>query len=221
VGDGLQNKTSDEGAWLMSDVSQIALWIVVATQTLLILGLMREVGLIQLRVGPSQAGGMADQGLPAGTQVPEISARRADGSFVTVGGEPGRPQLLVFVSPSCGICHEMITPVRVLAQAERNLDVLAVCGATTYECMDFFKQKVKDFTLVADPENAVKRAFKISGSPFGLLLDRNGVVCGSGIVNNLPQLEYLLRSLTNAGEFIPASLSADGRPRTLVGVGEE
>lgn len=187
----------------MSSASQIALWIVVLAEGLLILGLMREVGLIQLRVGPIAAMGTPDQGLPVGVEAPDLNALGPDGRSILALHSNGKPRLFVFASPSCSVCHQMVEPIAILAKAERRfLDVVVVCSDSQANCREFLKALDGDCEIVIDDGGSVKKAFNVSGSSFAIVVDAEGKVGQSGVVNNLQHLEYLLRSLSNTGRLL-------------------
>jgi methylamine dehydrogenase accessory protein MauD len=187
----------------LSSASEIALWIAVLAEGLLILGLMREVGLIQLRVGPMTAMGTPDQGLPVGTEAPDLDALGLDARPILAPRPNGKPRLFVFASPSCGVCHQMVEPIAILAKAERRfLDVVVVCSDNQANCREFLKTLEGECEIVLDDGGSVKKAFNVSGSSFGIVVDADGKIGQSGVVNNLQHLEYLLRSLSNTGRLL-------------------
>jgi methylamine dehydrogenase accessory protein MauD len=188
----------------MSSVSQILLWMVVIVQSILILGLLREVGLIQLRVGTQRAMGTRDQGLAPGSVAPDVRLEDA------LTGEPirhgtDRARMLVFLDPTCGVCHSMVGPVGILARAESDrLDVTAVCGAPAGDCREFLRDVRPYARIASDPDDEVKRLMRVSGSSFAIVVDRNNRIGESGIVNNLQHLESLLDSMTGDGNVLVA-----------------
>jgi methylamine dehydrogenase accessory protein MauD len=182
----------------------------VGVQSILILGLMREVGLIQLRIGPMSAMSDSEQGVPVGATAPTLEGADTLGRRVVIGAERARAQLLVFLSPSCGVCHSLVGPLGILGKSERDIvDVVAVCSATSDECAEFLKPVAKWIEILIDDDRAIKEAFNVTGSSFGLVVDRLGRAGQSGIVNNLQQLESLLSSVTPEGDVLVADYQDD------------
>jgi len=94
------------GLWL---VSYIALWLLVIALTLIVLGLVRQLGLIHLRLGPEQNVLTTKEGLELGSPAPDFRATDiVQGKEITLADLKGRQSVLVFVSPSCSPCLELM-----------------------------------------------------------------------------------------------------------------
>jgi hypothetical protein len=118
----------------VSAVAEIALFVVVAVQGILLVGLMREVGLIQVRIGPSFAMS-SDEGLAVGATAPILTPKTQAGVQAFIGGDQPKAQLLAFISPGCGTCHALVGPLGSIGRAEADLlDVLAVCAGVEEDC---------------------------------------------------------------------------------------
>ncbi len=92
-------------------VSYIVLWVIVVVLAVLVVALARQIGTLHLRLGPRGALEIDDEG-PALGETPEpIDAVDARGRSVTIGG-PGEPQLLLFVSPTCPVCRDVLPSLR-------------------------------------------------------------------------------------------------------------
>ena len=161
----------------------------VAVLAVAVFALAREVGLLRLQLGPQAALEIPDEGPPLGEWAP--LADRFD---------PGRRAglaLAVFSSPACPLCRSLEPAIAAL----RRDPLLAV--------------EVFDEALHAD----VWHELGIPGSPFAVVLDRDGVVRAKGTFNSLAQLEGLLaaaerRAGSEAGSVITSRVSTgatDGR----------
>lgn len=182
-------------------IGEIVLAAVAFVQSILILGLMREVGLIQIRVGPAMAMATGDRGLVLGSETPTIDAIDVDGHEFAFGREYGFAHLVV--SPACGVCHELVGPIGILAKAEKDvLDVIVVCEARAADCKAFLNSLATRCRIVPDPEGRIRQIFRVDGSSFAQVIDREGRAGQSGVVNNLQHLESLLGSLSNTGEVL-------------------
>src|SRR5207248_7072994 len=94
------------GAWL---VSYVALWIVSVVSCIVFLALLRQVGVLHTRLGPSP---------PMGTETPVIGQPLPSpgGDLVSLRGEPitlraMRPAdmlFVLFVSPGCAVCEAVL-----------------------------------------------------------------------------------------------------------------
>jgi methylamine dehydrogenase accessory protein MauD len=177
-----------------------AQWVALALLAVLVVGLMREVGLMQLKVGPPGAMGDA-QGAPIGATVEPLLVSTFDHTPVTL---PLRdtPNLVVFLAPSCGVCHQLIDPVRVVAKHEHDLAVTVVCGGDEQECHDFLGDLGRRVVVVPDDGSRIKETLGITSSSFAQVFDRDGIAGPSGVVNNLAHLESLLKSFDPDGRLV-------------------
>ena len=94
------------GVWL---ASYIVLWLVVFVLAFLLAGSLRQLGLIQLRLGDDPGALITDIGLERGVQAPDFVAQDSEtGEPVTLSKLPPAPRLLVFASPGCLSCRELM-----------------------------------------------------------------------------------------------------------------
>jgi hypothetical protein len=127
-----------------------------------VLALAREVGMLRLRLGPSSALEVAEEGPPIGERT-NLVERLPDVYDAGMG-------LAVFTSEGCRVCRGLEPAIATLANHP------AVSVAT--------------FDEVAEAE--VWRGLGIPGSPFAVALDVDGTVLAKGTFNNLAQLESVL-----------------------------
>jgi methylamine dehydrogenase accessory protein MauD len=169
-------------------VSYVVLWLLVAGLALLVLALARQVGTLHLRLGPRGALELDTEG-PALGEIPEpMDLTALDGSRVTVGGA-GAEQLLLFVSPGCPLCRDVLPSIGPAARAA-GLRPVVVAEADQEEARHLLGEIQVPAPLVAAPD--VVAAYDIPGTPYGVVLDALGVVRAKGTVNNLEQLEGLV-----------------------------
>jgi methylamine dehydrogenase accessory protein MauD len=168
-------------------VSYVVLWLLVGSLTLLVIALARQIGTLHLRLGPRGALEIDTEGPPLGEAAEPMELVDADGRPVSVGG-PGAPQLVLFVSPGCPVCRELLSSVGPAARAA-GLDPIVVADAVGDELP----------SVVADASGApvlaapgVVDRMNLPGTPFALVLDALGVVRSKGTPNTLEQLEGLV-----------------------------
>jgi thiol-disulfide isomerase/thioredoxin len=147
----------------MAFVLQWALLVVLA---LVVVALARQVGTLHLRLGPRGALEIDDEGPVLGEAPVPAPAHDATGATVMLGG-PGPDRVVLFSSPTCGVCKE-VAPA--LAPAAAAVGHAAL--------------------VLHDPD--AERAWNVPGTPFAVVLDTAGIVRAKGTVNNLEQIEGLL-----------------------------
>lgn len=166
--------------------SYAVLWALVVMLCIVVVALARQIGTLHLRLGPLGALEIDDEGPPLGEAPAPIEARTTNGEPVTVGG-PGEAQMLLFVSPGCRVCRDVLPGLPSVAQAHRLLP-LVVAGEYDGGETDVGVERA-GATVVSSAE--VMSTYGIPGTPYVVVLDRGGVVRAKGTVNNLEQLEGL------------------------------
>jgi methylamine dehydrogenase accessory protein MauD len=173
------------GWWL---TSYVVLWVLVALLTLVVVALARQVGTLHLRLGPRGALELDDEG-PALGEAPEaITVIDLGGREAALGG-PGEPQLLLFVSPGCPVCREVLPSLPAAARAGR-LTPYVIVDAGREESAESYRHERIGAPVLAAPE--VARDYRVPGTPYAVVLDAMGVVRAKGTVNTLEQLEGLV-----------------------------
>jgi methylamine dehydrogenase accessory protein MauD len=183
------------GWWL---VSYVVLWALVVALALLTLALARQIGTLHLRLGPRGALELDEEGPPLEEAPEPVDVRDLDGRQFTVGG-PGEPQLLLFVSPGCPVCREVLPSLPVAARVGGMLPLVV---SDAEEPQDAIPDVGTSVPVVLG--HAVARAYGVPGTPYAVALDRLGVVRAKGTINNLEQLEGLVDTARRRLEEAPA-----------------
>ena len=168
-------------------VSYVVLWAVVVMLAIVVVALARQIGTLHLRLGPRGALELDDEGPVLGDAPPPRNALDLDGQNVTIGG-PGTPQLLLFVSPGCMVCAQVLPAVPVLARTH-GLQAIALSEEDEIETRRELS-RYRDVKIVAGQSHF--EAYAVPGTPFVVVLDGLGIVRGKGTVNNLEQFEGLI-----------------------------
>lgn len=156
--------------------------------------LTRQVALLHLRLQPTGAR-ITDIGPRIGSQLDPLETTDIHGTRVQLVGD-GRARLLLFVSPTCHVCQDLMPAVRAIAKSYRrgnaSFDVALI---TKSEDDEANRQFVRTHGLSQLPyvmSAPLAESFQVSGSPYAVVVDADGFVTVKGIVNNVEHLESLL-----------------------------
>ena len=183
------------GAWL---ASYAALWLVVLVLVLSELTLARQLGLVLSRIPPAGAR-MGNAGPGIGEKVPALVGRDFSGSELRLGNRHGKRTLMVFMAGNCDACEGLATSLRSVANSERaTTETLVIFSRPSErEAHDFVKRhRLTGVTAGFSPE-LVER-YRITATPYGLMVDEQGVLRAKGVVNHLEHIESLINA-TDSG----------------------
>lgn len=169
-------------------VSYVVLWALVVVLCLVVVALARQIGTLHMRLGPRGALEIDGEGPALGEAPPPLEATAIGGGSLTIGG-PGRAQLLLFVSPGCHICEQVLPSVRALA-GDGEFVPIVVSDGDAYETSAAIK--VSEVPAPVVPGPGIAREYSVPGTPYVVVLDDLGAVRAKGTVNNLEQVEGLI-----------------------------
>jgi hypothetical protein len=153
----------------------VGLWALVLFQTLIILGLLRELAEIR-RLAED---GRLPQRLPLGARGPRLKGSDLrSGAAIDTSLFAGRELVLLFLSPGCRLCWRLADGARRLP-AEPSLSRIAVCQGSAAECGGFV-DALGDIPLLLDANGAMSRSYGVRSTPVAFALDREGRVRASG-----------------------------------------
>ena len=179
------------GLWL---VSYVGLWLMVMLLAVAMLALLRQIGLLHMRIQPAGAR-TADAGPEIGEQLPETSIEDVFGELVSVV-KYGRSRLLLFVAPSCSSCEQLLPSLRTFARRETAVDdVVLLTGSEDQTANENFirRHKLQDFPYIASW--SVANNYHVRSSPYAVIVDQSGIVRAKGVVNHAEHLESLVNAL--------------------------
>ncbi len=165
-------------------VSVILVGILCVLNTVAVVALIRQVGVLHIRIAP--VGGLTGAGGPAyGSQLQLPAAlnklTRTDAARYAVG----------FVSPTCGVCGPITSSFGRIAKSSRtDTAVLLVIDASEKDAREYMRTKgVTSLPYLAD-----KTSFRdnVPGAPWAVITDGSGKVIVSGGVNTLDNIEEML-----------------------------
>ena len=178
------------GVWL---ASYIVLWLVVFALAFLLAGALRQLGLIQLRLGDDPGALITDTGLERGTRAPDFTALDSESSeLVTLSELDPVARMIVFASPGCLSCRELIPGLNEVRKTRPDHDFLVVCRGDVESCRAFGRMNRLEAPMVVDTSGQIEKDYLVTLTPFAYLLDHERNVVIRGIANDWRQLESLL-----------------------------
>lgn len=172
-------------------VSQILSWVLILGMGLALLALARQVGVLHARLAPAGAL-MTGKGPAVGEAAPVLDAHTLDGEAVAIGKPlaKGRTQLLLFVSPHCPLCKDLIPVARNFAKTER-LDIVFV-GDDEIDEQRAMIARLDMGGLPFVNSSIIGRSFHVDRLPHAVLIGDTGTVLSKGLVNSREHLESLV-----------------------------
>ena len=173
--------------------SNIMLWLAFVGVTVVLLGLMRQVGLLHERSSPMGAM-ITDHGPDIGDKAPEFELPDYFGRPARIGGASaeGRPTLLMFTAPSCPVCDKLFPIIKSIARAEKIAVVMISDGAPEEHKKFLDSHELGEIRYVVSAEAGM--AFQVGKIPYGVLIDPQGVIRAKGLTNTREHLESLLEA---------------------------
>jgi methylamine dehydrogenase accessory protein MauD len=174
-------------------VSQVVLLLLVVGLAIVVFALARQIGVLHERVAPLGAL-MTDHAVEVGEGAPPLEVTDIEGEALTLGGarEDGRSQLLLFVSPICPMCKQILSVAKSFARSERRGLWIALVGDGERAEQERLirEQNLEAFPYVISP--LVGMTYQVGKLPYAVLIDEAGIVRAKGLVNSREHLESLL-----------------------------
>jgi methylamine dehydrogenase accessory protein MauD len=206
------------GVWL---ASYIVLWLLVLVLGFLLAGALRQLGLIQLRLGDDPGALITDTGLDRGVEAPDFTALDSETEeLVKLSDLPAAPRLIVFASPGCLSCRELIPGLNEVRKTRRGeFEFLVICRGDLESCQSFGRMNRLEAPMVIDTTGQIEKDYVVTLTPFAYLLDHERRVVIRGVANDWRQLESLLdqEGTIQASPFVPV----DGDSAELVEARED
>lgn len=175
----------DDSVWkLVVLVTAIGLAVVIVV----LLGVLRELGTVVARLSPARPGEI-DGG-------PELER-----SVWVDGMTRGRAAILLFLSPGCDLCSELLPGLRSFVRHFPDVDLLVALPDSQEAGLERY---ISELGNRARPDlHELFSAWEIPGTPYAVGVDRQSRVMATGATNNLQHLEALADRVV---------LAADSRP---------
>jgi peroxiredoxin len=194
------------------------LWVVVLFLGFLLLGALRTLGLLSWRLEQLQAttpSRLGRGGLRPGKKAPDFTLPAAAGGEGALHDFAGRKVLLVFVQGGCSPCHRVVPELN-KQRRKGEVAVLAVFNGPAEAAGKWAAETRAEFPVLAQQQLAVSKRYEVFATPFAFLIDEQGVVRSTGIVNNGQHVGYVLSGRGAAEKDEPAAAEGNGTERGKV-----
>lgn len=179
------------GIWLLS---YLLLWALVAVLILLVVGMLRQIGQLQMKTDPEQGVLVTDDGLPLAEPAPAFEAREAFEDRV-VSFPPGRRKaVVIFLSTTCQPCYELVPHLNGFWEKERSsYEFYIICSGSREQVREFARLYNAVFPMVYDADGEIVQRFQHRRTPYAYLVDEHGIVRMKGVVNEEKTLRALIQ----------------------------
>ena len=176
---------NDSGLWMIA-ATALLLGLV---NSLLLLGLARELGVLMVRLGPSRPL-VTGEGPELGSVVSRIVLK--DVNELTQVVDAGlRSHLIVLVSPGCSVCLKLIEPLRTFQRGySATTDVVVVSRSSVAASGETEWLDLRADVAVCESPR-LHADWRILGTPYAVMLDRDNMVVAKGAISTLDELESL------------------------------
>jgi len=174
-------------------VSNLLLWCLLLALVFVVVGLVRQIGVLHGRLAPAGAL-MVDKGVSVGQPAPQVTAVDRSGRPVNFGYVSERAQFLFFLSPTCPICKSLLPALKSIAKAEASrVDVVYVSdGSPEAQLALIAEYGLESALYVVGPE--VGMTYQIGKLPYAVLIDKDGILRAKGLVNSREHLDSLFET---------------------------
>lgn len=186
-----------EGSHLIESllISNLILWMLVVALSVIVFALARQVGILHERVAPAGAL-LPTNGPKVGELTEQMKIADLRGDEITVGGvDPsGTTTMVMFLSPTCPVCKNLVPTVRSLASREKLRLVFASDGDTAERHLAYSKDLGLD-TYPYVLSQSLGLTYAVSKLPFAVLIGSDGILKSKGLVNTREHLESLIEAM--------------------------
>lgn len=176
----------------MVEVLLVVQSILIVLFGILLLMVIRQVGILNLRIGPSGSRTMGNG--------PIIGADLSNDEFVRRLIEERWNSrrfdvLVAFVSPYCAGCHMLLPVLRAVSREEKDhLRVIAVARELEENSTFSMRRELGREVLLLEDAQLFDR-WSVSGTPYCVVVDSAGRVAGKGLAHTVEHVESLLTTL--------------------------
>lgn len=161
---------------------------------MIVLGLVRQLGVIYVRLGPEENLLSTREGLEIGTIAPDFhTADVMHNRDITLAHLKGRSSIFVFISPDCQPCQELMPHLTTFHKSRNGkVNLVLFSQSDPQASLELANAYKLSTPVISDPEGGFSKIYQVRATPFAYRLDADSIVQRRGIVNNFEALEELL-----------------------------
>lgn len=179
-----------ERLWLLSLVAAALLLL---TNGAVLVAMLSVLGEIELKTTSAARVLVTNEGPELHTQFPELSGKDLQGNAGPVRAEKGRDLVVILLSSGCAPCEQLLRTLgSVHRDSTRPLDFTAILEASPEDARRYQRRFRLRLPLIVDEEGSLREQLGVKRTPYGFLIDRDGIIRMKGVVNDRGQLEGLI-----------------------------
>lgn len=166
------------GGWLFS---YLVLWLVAVACAGLLIGVLRQIGILHLEIA-RQAQRMAADPIELDVARPVSDMVAFDGKDLVTGRRLaaadllGSPAVVLFVAPACEACQHIAELVETIAPAHPDRSFVFISAGGRYRNREFIRRHNIRLPVITDPHGDMASRNHVTVTPTMLLADADGVV---------------------------------------------
>ncbi|HEY3902506.1 MAG TPA: hypothetical protein VGM14_01190 [Streptosporangiaceae bacterium] len=163
-------------------------WLVIIALAAIVLGVLRQATPHLEKLAESRPPRrLTDQGPAVGGKLPPFTGHDPAGQLVHAAELLGRPNVLLFMSATCPPCASLAEELRAADLGEFDASLIIVIDATDYARL----RPPARLRVLHMPNREVGQVFAVSGRPFAVVTDADGIVRMKRGLNTVDQLKSL------------------------------
>ncbi|GGE14370.1 hypothetical protein GCM10011571_14800 [Marinithermofilum abyssi] len=172
--------------------STILLWVVVLFIGFTLFIIFRQFGEVYLSTGES----IARDGIAIGDRVPLLNNRKTlNGQTVQV--QTGKPTLMVFLSPTCEVCKDLIPDWNHAFHERNDIHFRVIVVGNKEKMVEMVNNQELKGEIIPDENHSILEEHRVRVTPFAFILDKQGVVRGKGLCNGMEHIHGLISYLNS------------------------
>lgn len=133
------------------------------------------------------------EGLEIGTEAPAFTLPDTTGQKVSLSDFAVQRVLLAFSSIQCPHCSEMYPHLKTFSEEVDEIQVVMISHGKAEENRQLVEEQRFDFPVLAW-DDAVAQDYRVPGTPFFYVINRDGMIANADYAGTLKQLKTLVGS---------------------------
>ncbi|HDQ72506.1 MAG TPA: redoxin domain-containing protein [Chloroflexi bacterium] len=135
-----------------------------------------------------------EMGLEIGTEAPAFTLSDTNGTTVSLADFAGQKVLLAFSSIHCSACKETYSHLKAFSENRDNVQVVMISLGATRENRQLVEEQGFIFPVLTASgwNDPVMEGYKVPGTPFFYVIDREGRIVNADFGNTLEKLASLI-----------------------------